>query len=75
MASFDELQKKFHDHRRWAADLLLKSETLFAKSVYLINISNWISEEEEIEALSSAVTRLTAELEQVKKESLSARQE
>jgi len=43
--------------------------------VYLINISNWISEEEEIEALSSAAARLTAELEQVKKESLSARQE
>jgi hypothetical protein len=68
MAALEELHKKFHDHRRWAADLLLKSETTFAKFVYLMSISDLILEEEEIEAL-------TAQLEQVKNEFLSARQE
>src|SRR5579871_2037392 len=66
MAELHELQKKFRDHRRWAADLLLKSETL--RLPELVYITNLISEEEEIEAL-------TVQLEQIKKKPLSAHQE
>ncbi len=75
MAALEELRKKFHDHRRWAADLLLKSETTFTKSVYLMSITDWILEEEEIESLSATAARLTAQLDQVTKEPLSTRQQ
>jgi len=41
----------------------------------LIRISDWISEEEQINTLTAAVARLNAELEQFRKEPLSAHQE